>query len=182
MKHSTSRTCQKRQMIVLGLIMVINFFLFYWPGFPSSFNALTLHLPLNRIPDIHLRFSPEEIYDFLTRIGPEGRQAFRLMHLTIDLSFPIVYSFFFFLTLKCLLSKTRKANGWLPFLALLAGVVDLSENFILNYLAMRYPVFYPNLTAMVEIITILKFTLIISVIAISIYFVLKSFTMPSTIE
>lgn len=179
MNQSTPQTCQKRQIIILGLIMVINFILFYWPGFPSSLTALTRHLPLNRIPDIHLRFSPEQIYDFLTRIGPEGRQAFRLMHLTIDLSFPIVYSFFFFLILKCLLFNTRKAINWLPFLALLAGVVDLSENFILNYLAVQYPAFYPNLTGMVELITIIKFSLLTSVFIISIYFLVKSIRMPS---
>lgn len=175
MKKIANRSNQRRLLVILGLLFIINFFLFYWPGFPGNLPAISGQLPLNRIPDVHLRFSPQEVYDFLTQIGPEGRQAFQTMHLTVDLSFPFIYSLFFFLLITLLVDRLNLQTKWLALMPVLAGALDLSENFILNYLAGRYPAYYPNLTILVEFLTIAKFMLLTASILLSAFFVIKFF-------
>jgi hypothetical protein len=160
MKKTRHSKGQIRLIVLLGLILMINFFLFYWNGFPGSLAAITGNLPVNQVPDVNLSFSPDLIYIFLTNIGVEGRDAFRVMHLTVDLTFPFVYSLFFYLLIRFLLDKLKTNMKWLPFLPLLAGVFDLTENFILNYLTRAYPAYYPNLALIVELLTMIKFALI----------------------
>ena len=179
MKKKVNQSGQVRFLIILGILLAINFSLFYWPGFPGNLSMLSGDMPLSRIPDVHLRYKPDEIYDFLTRIGSDGREAFRLMHLTVDLSFPFIYTLFFFLLIKFLLLRSDRSDKWLPIIPVLAGFFDLSENLILNYLTGQYPTYYPNLTAFVELITIIKFTLIITSILIAVYLGLTSIRMQS---
>ena len=174
MNYQAKQSGQIRLLIIIGILFAINFSLFYWPGFPENMRALSGDLPLNRIPDVDLRFATDEIYDFLTQIGPDGREAFRIMHLTVDLSFPLIYTLFFFLLIKYLLLRLDRSVKWLPFFPVLAGLFDLSENLILNYLTEQYPTYYPTLTALVELITIIKFTLIITTLLIAIYLGLRS--------
>lgn len=169
-KHSDS---QIRLIVLLGLILMINFFLSYWHGFPGSLAAITGNLPVNQVPDVNFSFSPELIYIFLTNIGVEGRNAFRVMHLTVDLTFPFVYSLFFFLLIRFLLGKLKNNIRWLPFIPLLAGVFDLAENFILNFLTEAYPAYYPNLAVIVELLTIIKFALIAISLITALFLMLK---------
>jgi len=173
------RPGQVRLIILLGLLFMINFSLFYWQGFPGNLTAISGQLPISQIPDVNLNFSPGEIYDFLTQIGPDGRQAFRIMHLTVDLSFPFIYTLFFFLLINHLVLKLNLFSKWLPFLAVFAGILDLSENFILNFLTNRFPAAYPNLTILVELITITKFSLITVCILSSVYLGFRLIKMPS---
>ena len=173
MEKMADRSGQTRLIIILGLLLIINFSLFYWPGFPVNLTVFS-GVPLNQIPDLDLRFSPGQVYDFLTKIGADGRQTFRMIHLSIDLTFPIVYSLFFFLLLKSLTQKLNLESRFIPYIAFLAGAIDLSENFLLNYLTRQYPVYHPTLTVLVEIITIFKFSLLLMCIFLSAYFWLRS--------
>ena len=152
-----------------------NFFLFYWNGFPGSLAAITGNLPVNQVPDVNLSFSPDLIYIFLTNIGVEGRYAFRVMHLTVDLTFPFVYSLFFYQLIRFLLDKLKTNMKWLPFIPLLAGVFDIAENIILNYLTRAYPTYYPNLAFIVELLTMIKFALIAISFITALYLTLKLF-------
>lgn len=173
MKTSKIHDGRIRLVVLLGLMFVLNLFLFYWPGFPVSLGAITGDLPVTRVPDVRILFSPAETYDFFTAIGPDGRESFRLMHLTVDLSFPFIYSLFFFLLIQFLLNRLNHTNKILPFIPLLAGTTDLAENFLLNFLAGSYPVEFPSLAILVELITIFKFLLIATSFVFSIYLALR---------
>ncbi|MEA3326469.1 MAG: hypothetical protein U9R53_04070 [Chloroflexota bacterium] len=87
---------QKKLIILIGVLLLINTVFFSLPGIPGSLSKITEHAPSQDPPDVMMFYSPDEVYKFLTTIGPVGRHAFQTMHLTVDMSFPILYGLFFF--------------------------------------------------------------------------------------
>ena len=182
MRKNTENHGRLRILSLLGLMSLINFLLFHWPGFPGSLSAITSGLPVSSVPDVNIFYSPEQIYDFFTQIGPTGREAFRMMHLSVDLTFPLIYSLFFFLLINHLVKRLSRKTKWLSFFPLLAGAFDLTENFRLNYLAREYPAYHPELTVFVEWITILKFAFLGFSVMITVYLVLRGIRGRPTIK
>lgn len=120
-------------------LLILNFVLFQLPGVPSSIPNITKGSPNALIPDMQLLISPKEVSLFLEQIGSQGRQSYQLMHLSIDLLFPVLYSLVLFKLGHILKKKTDVASNAIGFTSLAAGIADLLENFSYVYLTHQYP-------------------------------------------
>lgn len=149
---------QKKTILVLGLLILVNMMLFSLPSLPYSSNNVTANAPDMQIPDMMFIYSADYIYNFLTAIGPSGRESYQLTHLTIDLSFPLLFSLFF----AALISRFVNLLGWpsntLPFICLFSGVLDLAENFTLVTITHRFPEYLQNLSKLSQTFTLGKFS------------------------
>jgi len=167
---------QKKRIVLFGFLLVINLLLFSLPGVPGNTSDITAISPDRKLPDMMGVYSPDAVHDFLTAIGPDGREAYQFMHLTTDLAFPLVYGLFFFAVLSHLMFVLESPVRFLPFLGLLAAGFDLAENFILIFITNRYPAFLPGLTSLAQVLTLAKFaTITVSGITIG-YLLYRSFT------
>lgn len=100
---------QKKRVVLLGILMMVNIAMFSLPGLPANLSSVTQAAPEATIPDMRIKYSPDEVYDFLTLIRTEGRQTYQRMHLTTDLAFPLIYGFFLFSITSYLLLKKSHA-------------------------------------------------------------------------
>ena len=149
---------QKKRVVVLGILMMVNIALFSLPGLPANIAKVIGENPDTQIPDMQPGYSVEEVYDFLTLIGPEGRQAYQLMHLTTDFAFPIVYGVFLFSIISYLLVQAGLQQFFITWLGIFAAGFDLAENFTLMYITDRFPKFLPGLVNLARIFTMGKFS------------------------
>ena len=105
-------------------------------------------------------FSVALVDAFLEAIGTEGRAAYQTMHTTTDFAFPLIYGLFLFALLSRLTIK-QQLPLWLPWMALVATIADLVENFTLMRLTSHYPDFQPGLAHLAQVATIIKFAFIV---------------------
>ncbi len=166
MKTIIAKFGQRKPILFLGILMVINLAMFYIPVMPGSIPNILKHTQnssISAIPDLKIFLDLNEIYNFLSDITQEGRYAYQIMHLTTDLAFPIIYSLFFFsLTIRFIRGKesnkiAQKSLGFLPFLALVPAGFDLSENFMLLYITKNFPKYFGGLMSAIRIFTLGKF-------------------------
>ena len=149
---------QKKVILPLTIIFLINMVLFSIPGFPGSRPVILSSAGGLNIPDMMGIYSPEEVYHFLDTIGAEGRSAYQTMHFATDLVFPLIYGALLFSSLCWATHKAQSKTQWLPFVAVFPTLVDLAENFTLVFITNRFPDFLPGWTRAAQVFTILKFT------------------------
>ena len=149
---------QKKRVVLLGILMMLNIALFSLPGLPVNNAKVIQAAPEATIPDMQFIYSPDDVYDFLTLIGPDGRQAYQRMHLSTDLAFPIVYGFFLFSITSYLLLKNGIHHFFITWFALFAAGLDLAENFTLIFITDQYPEFLPGFVNLARIFTMGKFS------------------------
>ena len=160
---------QKRCIVLLILLFLINSAFLFIPSFPLSSARITENAPDERIPDMRVIYSVDDIYNFLEKIGERGRQLYRFMHLTSDLAFPFIYGLLFFgiLSRFVLILKLPRLR-YAPLLPWVATFFDLAENLTLNYITSRFPEKLPVLTWTAQFFSLGKFTfLLASILAIT---------------
>ena len=145
-------------IILLGVLLLINTALFSLPGFPGSLSKIIELAPGQKPPDVRLFYSPNEFYEFLTEIGPKGRYAFQIMHLTADLSFPLLYGMFFFLLIRFFALEQFRFLSWL---GVITSIIDLAENITHLYITNIFPTQKQYLVRIAQIFTISKFAMIV---------------------
>ena len=103
-----------------------------WLGIPAELESL----------DTTLTYTPKQAFDLLETYSPTQRQAYALMHVTLDLLFPVVFT----LTLGAVITYfSRRAfpvdSRWqrLYLLPLFLFVMDLLENTLVISLALTHP-------------------------------------------
>lgn len=154
---------QKKTILVFGLLVLVNMMLlmlFSLPGLPFNNSSVTSNAPDMQIPDMMLIYSVDYVYDFLTAIGPTGRETYQLTHLTIDLSYPILFSLFFAAVIGRFVHLLDWPVKTLPVICLFSGVFDLAENFTLVYITHRFPEYLPNLSKLSQTFTLGKISFI----------------------
>jgi len=72
-------------------------------------------------------WKPSEAQGILERFGPEHRRAYFHLQTTVDLVFPLVYSFMFAVAIWGLAPRAR-APMWLAFVPFVGPVFDYLEN------------------------------------------------------
>ena len=165
---------QKKRVVLLGILMMVNIAMFSLPGLPVNNAKVTQAAPEAKIPDMQFLYSSDDVYDFLTLIGPEGRQAYQRMHLTTDLAFPIIYGFFLFSITSYLLLKIGIHQFFITLFSFFAAGFDLAENFTLIYITNRFPNFFPGFVNLARIFTMAKFSfMFVSFLIIGFLFVKK---------
>ncbi len=169
----------KKRITLLGIFLLVNLILFYIPGFPGSIPEIKQQHSKLSIPDMKISFDANETYQFLSRVGQDGRNAYQLLHLGTDLVFPILTALFIFSVISKYVLMTQKKSGnnfsarYLPLLAFIPACFDYGENFILIYLTEKFPKRLMTLTSITQIATLGKFVfLFINFIVIS-YLVIK---------
>ena len=173
MMKITRLKAQKTIVILLAILFALNMVAFYLPLNPCNTQAILNNGEGVQIPDIMVVYSPEQLYQFLSQIQASGRSAFQGMHLSVDLSFPIIYSLLFFFVMEWQLFILGKQKSLLPLVSFLAGGFDLAENFTLFFITSQFPQFLPNLSMLAQGFTLLKFALIIACIILMLIFFLK---------
>lgn len=164
---------QKKTIILLGFLILVNLILFNLPGLPFGISSATANAPNMQIPDLMFSYSADYVFDFLTAIEPAGRASYQLTHLTIDLSFPLLFSLFFVAVMNRFVSLLGWPSKHLPYIGLFSGVFDLAENFTLLYITDRYPQFFPNLSQLAQIFTLGKFLFIAVNLILSVYLAVR---------
>lgn len=160
MEAKMNKFSQTGVIILLGGLTLINLLLFSIPGIPGSQSHITANAPGETIIDMRIRYTPTELSAFLEAIGTEGRAAYQTMHTTTDFAFPLIYGLFLFALLSRLTIK-QQLPLWLPWMALVATIADLVENFTLMRLTSHYPDFQPGLAHLAQVATIIKFAFIV---------------------
>lgn len=148
---------QTKVILILGLLLVINLSLFSLPGLAGSRPKILAAAPEYMVPDMKGFYSPAYIADFLTAIGPEGRQAYQMMHFTTDLAFPLVYGLLIFAGFSRMLTVGKATRSTLPLIALVPVLADLAENFSMVAITTAYPRSMPALVWMAQAFTLIKF-------------------------
>ena len=112
--------------------------------------------------DLQFFYTPEKAYSMIQSYGEQGRGLYRIVELTIDVVYPIVYTLFFSLTITWLFqygfakhSKMQKLN-LVPFAAMLS---DLLENLSIVTMISIVPNQPPILAWAATCFTSLKWTL-----------------------
>lgn len=145
----------------LGLV-ILCMVLFNLPSLPISSAALLEKSGGLPILDMRLQYTPAEVQDLLSALGEDGRSSYQLTHLSLDLAFPIFYSLFFasaFIQLGARLEISPWRKHLHAGLALLAGTVDLVENFSIVRLVAAFPEPLPGLVRFAQFATLAKFSL-----------------------
>ncbi len=147
----------------LGLV-ILSLILFNLPGLPISSAALLERSGGLSILDMRLQYTPTDVQELFIALGEDGRSSYQLTHLTLDLAFPLFYTFFFasaFIQLGAHLEISPKRQHLPAWLALLAGAMDLVENFSIVKLVTAFPVELPGLVRVAQIATLAKFSLFV---------------------
>ena len=161
---------QKRTLIVLILLFLINSALFVLPFSPVSSSRVIENAPGATIPDMEPGYTANDVYTFLEDIGGQGRQLYRLIHLTTDLAFPLVYGLLFFALISRLIIKPNSPiKTYAPLFPLIAAAFDLSENFTLNYITRQFPNEFPGLIRLAQFFTLAKFTFLMATLLVTAY-------------
>jgi len=166
MQNIIKRFNNPRVILLLGILVLINLVLFSIPTLAGSRPQILASAPEFTVPDMRGIYSPAYVYDFLTAVGPAGRQAYQMMHFTTDLAFPLLYGLLLFAGLCRLVSRRPESDTHLPLIALLPVVSDLAENFSLVAITAKYPAFPSGLTWLAQGFTLLKFGGIFACLAI----------------
>lgn len=146
-----------RVIFVLGILLLVNLALFSLPALAGSRPQILATAPNLSIPDMKGLYSPAYIAAFLAAIGPQGRQAYQMMHFTTDLAFPFIYGLFLFAVLCRLTHLGKSPHPALPLIAILPLAADLAENFSMVAITANFPTALPGLVWLAQAFTILKF-------------------------
>lgn len=157
MQTIIKRFSNPRAVLILLILVMVNMALFSIPALAGSRPLILALSPNYNVPDMKGIYTPDYVYDFLTAIGPAGRQAYQMMHFTTDLAFPLLYGLLLFAELSLLVTRNPGVSRLLPLIALLPSVSDLAENFIMVAITASYPKFKPGLTWLAQGFTLLKF-------------------------
>lgn len=157
MQNTIKRFSNPRVVLLLLILVMFNMAMFSIPALAGSRSRILTSAPNYTVPDMKGIYTPDYIYDFLTSIGPAGRQAYQMMHFTTDLAFPFLYGLLLFAGLSLLVTQNSGGRRLLPLIALLPFVSDLAENFIMVAITASYPRFKPGLTWLAQGFTLLKF-------------------------
>ena len=92
--------------------------------------------------DLYFSYSPDQVYDYLDRLGAKGRGAYARMELTTDLLFPVVYSLALTVALLMAARRVLPADSRLRYLCcfpLLIIIADWCENLSLAVVIHAFP-------------------------------------------
>ncbi len=141
---------------ILFILFILNLGLFYLPGTPGNITENTQKM---QMPDMQGVYSAQDVHQFLTAIGQEGRESYQMMHLTIDMIFPLIYGLLFTGALAYLSARVKKPpRKMLQYLGLAAAGFDLLENFFLLYITGTYPALQIRATAAAQLFSLAKFS------------------------
>jgi len=139
--------------IVASLTLLFTFFLV-----PPVYGQLTNGGISCKALDTFFTYTPDQAKMVLACFGPLLAK-YRLIELTLDLVYPVVYSLFFSMAMTALARNISRLLNFLQYLLLfplLAWFFDLLENASISVLIAQYPDFPPILAQLASSFTSLK--------------------------
>ena len=126
------------------LLVVAGLLTFVMNGTDLSFSTPTIeeHADGVAILDMRLSYGPDDADELYAALGPDGRRAYRTLHLVPDTLFPIAYSLAFAFTAAWFLVRLLPLDHrlqWLSLAPLISGGADLLENLSLVVYGLAYP-------------------------------------------
>ena len=115
------------------------------------------------ILDLRSDFSPDDAYELFTALGPEGRQAYLILHLVPDTLFPIGYALAFAFISAWFMVRLLPLDHrlqWLSMIPLISGLADVIENLSLVICNLAYPGRIDWLVRLAHLLTKVKFGLL----------------------
>lgn len=131
-------------LILIGIIALINILLVLSFGQNPDFKPL----------DLQLSYTPEEAYAWISGYSDSERSMYLLIELTLDILYPVVYSFAICFALFLFFGKPKLAQ-----LPLLLIFLDLIENGFIVFVLLNYPTKHDWLVQMASFFTSSKWTL-----------------------
>ena len=152
-------------LTILGLLAVTCLMGFLMNGTQLPFSTPTIEEHSGGVPILDLRksFSPDDAYELFTALGPEGRQAYLVLHLVPDTLFPIGYSLVFVFISTWFLVRLLPLDHrlqWLSMIPLISGLADVLENLSLVICNLAYPGRIDWLVQFANLLTKVKFGLL----------------------
>ncbi len=144
--------------VIFLFVLYLIFALLIFPALPQSEAG---------IPDIKYYYSSQQIYKIIANYSALERSRYALTAMTIDILYPIVYSFFLtalsiYLIVKLKIRKRIFIR--LCYISMAAALFDFLENSSLTILILNYPVKFHLLANFAGCFTAAKWTLIIAAI------------------
>lgn len=152
-------------LAILGLLAATALMMFLMNGTELPFSNPTIleHSGGLKILDLRESFSPDDAYELFTALGPEGRQAYLILHLVPDTLFPIGYALVFAFISAWFLVRLLPLEHplqWLSMIPLISGLADVIENFSLVICNLAYPNRIDWLVQLAHLLTKVKFGLL----------------------
>lgn len=141
----------KWQLVLLLALLFLVFVVFILPAVASPGGE---SLP---VLDLMLWYTPQQAYDAISQYSPQARQAAVLSHLTVDLIYPLVYGLLLSLLLVMVFRRASlRQQPQLPLLPWRAVIADYLENIGLVVMFLLYPSWFPLLSWITTVFTVLK--------------------------
>lgn len=149
-----------KRIVMLMIVFIVAYLLIN--GKPFGVAELKERTNGVGVLDLEPGYTPDQGYEILMKLGPEGRAFYRQIML-FDLIFPVTYMLFFASLILFLFSKWLPGKPALYKLSLLpiaAGIADYVENIFILIMLNSYPAKLNAIIVAANIFTLTKLILI----------------------
>jgi len=152
--HFLNKYTSKKN-ILIGIFLIIIFNVLLLPKFSELF--LSTKIAIKSILDIKFSYTTAIAYTLFENLGKEGRNAYKLSELFVDIPYAIIYGFTyaFIIIFLLKLNKIKRLN-FLILTPLLISFFDILENTGIIVMLTKYPVKLDTLCNLTSIFTSLK--------------------------
>ena len=153
-----TRLATGRNVLIL-LALYLLFPLFFLPSAGKALQEASGQADYQPL-DLRPGFSPDEAWQALEVLGPDGRQSYLRSETIMDVAYPLTYGFFFALLISFLFQKIGRRFerfAWLAWMPLAAMLFDFLENMGIVNLIHHFPERADGWAQLASIAGIIKF-------------------------
>ncbi len=170
------KLASRKTFMLLLLLELIFMFILFPTAIKSIRHGKTTES--NKMLDTRFTYTTQTVKTYLTSLNREERKREAIIHFSLDLIYPIIYTLLLSTTELILLNLiinntggkiTLKLRIWIVSFPLLIMFMDYTENIIVTIMLLKYPVFYPHIAELSGIITTIKWSLVIFTTALIIF-------------
>ena len=144
-----------KKNILIGILSIITFNVFLLPKFSELF--LNTKIDIKSILDVKFSYTTTIAYTLFENLGVEGREAYKLSELFVDIPYAIIYGFTYaFLIIFLLKINKITTLNYLILAPLLIGFFDILENIGIVIMLTKYPIKLVGICNLTSIFTSLK--------------------------
>lgn len=144
-----------KKNILIGILLIIVFNIFLLPKFSELF--LNTKIDIKSILDIKFSYSTTIAYTLFKNLNENGRVAYKLSELFVDIPYAIIYGFTYAFIVVFLLKRNKIKNlNYLVLAPLIISLFDVLENTGIIIMLTKYPEKLSNICNLTSIFTSLK--------------------------
>ncbi len=177
------KNTSRRTLILLFLLFIIFMFVLF-PVTTKNIRKGKI-TEANRMLDTRLTYNSKTVKTYLASLNSSERLKEAIIHLTLDLVYPVIYTLLLSVTALTILKLINnlgtevKLNIEIKIVSfpLLITLLDYTENALITVMLLKYPTFNASLAETCGIITTIKWSLVIltitSIILLSIVYLAR---------